>query len=331
MDSLKSALEKIIEKNKLLKSENENLQTNNERLLEELDKTRILESENEQLKEKSKKLQEELEDRDQTVKEAAGIISDLEYEVGQMEVALVETRPTTAQTDSDILPKHRVETQQPPPLLPLNSAPPITPERTPSIPTLRSRRTMTPARSSQNSRTHIRTSPALTRELSRSSAPRQSSPSPKDKGPSNDHEDIWRMSPPKPSPAAKPRRSLQEPAKGMESPSFAGPIFGNNFLPSSGRTPRTARTYAPPPRPRQHSPHPHTADAGGRYKSTATPPVGQTYDGPEDFQGVSTATEPPPRHRRASSIISFGRKVSLRVKGGFGRRASENAPEQGQV
>ena len=97
MGLFKSALEGLVEKNKKLKAANEALKETNEGLLDDLE---TLKNENEDLQERNDDLRKEAEERDETVKEAVGIIADLEHEVGHLEGVLVDTRPSTAPPSS---------------------------------------------------------------------------------------------------------------------------------------------------------------------------------------------------------------------------------------
>ena len=440
MELLKTALENLVEKNKALKSDNDELQDVNERLLGELEKIEALKSKHDELQEKNEQLRSEIEDREQTVKEAAGIIVNLEYEVGQLEIALVDTRPSTAETatetDTNYLNTSAEGTQPPSSPLQIYHLTRSTTDQKSSTPRLRSRRSMTPRRNGTPTITSkpsatlssvsystrdslapndegkddadedmisdtftMRAPPSLS-VLSESSfrsiyaSPRRSNKEASDKGPGenaahnkspeDEHErrtrranaerkarvdqwiqdrhlqpkkhrtshapahtdgqpssmgevsqtptpvaaiandeadmDIWRVSPPK----ARKTRNFPTPApEDLESPSFAGPIFGTNFLPPVEDTRGLAWTYEPPPRPTPPAavPRPHTADAVVRWAPLA-PPQAQADGGAEDTHGTNAAQQAG-HERRGSAILGFGRRVSLKVKKRFGRRGSD--------
>lgn len=446
---LKTALDKLIEKHKALKSENEELQDVNEHLLEELEKTEELKSENDELREKNEQLRSEIEDREQTVKEAAGIIVNLEYEVGQLEIALVDTRPSTAETatetDTNYLNTSAEGTQPPSSPLQIYQLTQSSPDRKSSTPRLRSRRSMTPRRSAtptlkskpsvasssvsystrdsvapggddedddEGARSDVFTMgpPPSLSALSESSfrsiygsprrsinealrkEPRDDAATPKKTesdaeskarlakehrkarvdqwiqdrylqpkktrtphtparldgqhtstaepsqtvppaAPTNDDEDndvnIWRVPPAKATPARKPRKSPQPDPEDLEGPSFAGPIFGTNFLPAVEGTPRLAWTYEPgpppPPPPPADVPRPHTADAVVTWAPLALPhaQMDGTPEGARVAAADATATQQSGHGRRNSAIVGFGRRISLRVKKRFGRRESD--------
>lgn len=444
VELLKTAFEKLKEKNKTLKSENEKLQDVNEHLLEELEKCEALKSMYGELQEKNEQLRNEIEDREQTVKEAAGIIVSLEYEVGQLEIALVDTRPSTAETatetDTNYLNTSAEESQPPWSPLQIYRLAGSTSDQKSSSPRLRSRPSTKPRRSGLPTRESnasatlssvsysmrdsvaaeddgedeeegmisdtftMRGSPSLS-VLSESSFPsiygsprrpdneasrkgRKAEPASKKK-PENDSErktrlanahrkarvdqwiqdrylqpkkrrpaqaparadsqhtsidkvlqptaptaaasdddeedvDIWRVSPTKPAPARKGRKSPTPAPDDLEGPSFAGPIFGTNFLPSVEGSPRLPWTYEAPPLPPPSAAvvtRPHTADAVVRWAPLALP---QTQaDGNAEEANVATATQRPVHGRRGSAIVGFGRRVSLKVKMRFARRGSE--------
>ncbi|KAI9765577.1 MAG: hypothetical protein M1840_007266 [Geoglossum simile] len=73
-------------------------------LEEQLEQSKELETENEELQEVNEQLLLELEKRDKAVEEAVGIICELEEKVEKLEEELMtETRPSTAQPDTDYL------------------------------------------------------------------------------------------------------------------------------------------------------------------------------------------------------------------------------------
>jgi len=137
-----------------------------------------LEAENDELQEINGQLLQELEKRDQAVGEAVGLICELENKVERLEIALVDTRPSTAQPDTDYLSTDAggTESASSPPQT--NQATPRTPDRKPSPPKLQSRPSITPAVSSklmslatlQTSRTPIRTPSFLNDKVSSASA-----------------------------------------------------------------------------------------------------------------------------------------------------------------
>lgn len=444
VELLKTAFEKLNEKYKTLKSENEELQDVNEHLLEELEKCEALKSKNGELQENNEQLRSEIEDREQTVKEAAGIIVSLEYEVGQLEIALVDTRPSTAETatetDTNYLNTSAEETQPPSSPLQIYRLARSTSDQKSSSPRLRSRRSMTPRRSGiqtreSNASATLSSVSYLTRDsvapnddseneegrisdtftmrgppslsvLSESSfpsiygSPRRPENEASSKGrkadtaskkkPENDSErntrlatahrkarvdqwiqdrslqpkkrrpaqaparadsqhtsidmvlqptapvaaasdgheeedvDIWRVSPTKPAPARKAHKSPTPVPDDLEGPSFAGPIFGTNFLPAVEGSPRLPWTYERPQLPPPSAAvvaRPHTADAAVRWAPLALPQA--QADGNVEEADVATATQRPGHGRRGSAIVGFGRRVSLKVKMRFARRGSE--------
>lgn len=441
MELLKTALDKLIEKHKSLKSENEELQDVNDHLFKELEKSDGLKSKNDELQERNERLRSEIEDRELTVKEAAGIIVNLEYEVGQLEIALVDTRPSTAETvtetDTNYLNTSAEGTQPPSSPLQIYRLTRSSPSQKSSTPRLRSRRSMTPRRSATPTMTSkpsatlssgsystrdslapddggenedegkksdafmMRAPPSLS-VLSESSFPsiygypRRSDNEALRKGPrddtatrqspegdadsrtrlakeyrkarvdqwiqdrylqpkktrtphapartdgqqtsfgealppatpaaaTNDDEDdmdIWRVSPAKAAPARKARKSPKPHPEELDGPSFAGPIFGTNFLPPVEGTPGLAWTYEPPPPPPPAAvPRPHTADAVVTWAPLALPHA--QADGTAEDAHAATATQLSGHGRRGSGIVGFGRKVSLKVKKRFGRRESD--------
>lgn len=446
MELLKTALDKLIEKHKSLKSKNEELQDVNEHLLEDLDKSERLKDKNNELQEENEQLRGEIEDREQTVKEAASIIVNLEYEVGQLEIALVDTRPSTAETatetDTNYLNTSAEGTQAPSSPLQTYRLTRSSSDRKSSTPRLRSRRSMIPRRGetstiksrpsftlssvSYSTRRSLATggdgededdglradpftmkAPPSLSVLSESSfrsiygSPRRpnhevlskdsrddtaSKKGPEDEAESNarrakehrkarvdewiqdrymqpkktrtlqapartdgqhdstnealqpttplaapnddeDELDIWRVSPAKATPTRKSHKCPNPTPEDTEGPSFAGPIFGTNFVPPVEGTPRLAWTYEPPPPPPPpqpaHIPRPHTADAVVMWAPLASPHA-QT-DGSAEGALAATATLQPGHGRRGSGIVGFGRRVSLKVKKTFGRRES-NGP-----
>jgi len=436
-EMLKTALDNLIEKHKSLKSENEELQDVNEHLLEELEKTEELKSENDELREKNEQLRSEIEDRERTVKEAAGIIVNLEYEVGQLEIALVDTRPSTAETatetDTNYLNTSAEGTQPPSSPLQIYQLTQSSPDRKSSTPRLRSRRSMTPRRSAtptlkskpsvasssvtystrdsvapggddededEGARSDIFTMepPPSLSVLSESSfrsiygSPRRSNnealrkeprdDTPTQKKPESDAESRARLAkehrkarvdqwiqdrylqpkkartphtptrtdrqhtsttePSQTAPPAvityndeddvdmwgvtsarKPRKSTQPAPEDLEGPSFAGPIFGTNFLPPVEGTPGLAWTYEPPP-PAAAS-RPHTADPVVTWAPLALPyaQADGSAEGARVATADATATQQSGHGRSNSAIVGLGRRISLKVKKRFGRRESD--------
>ena len=85
-----------------------------------LERLQTLESENEDLQCINGELLGELEKRDQAVQEAVGMICDLEAKVERLELALIDTRPSTALPDTEISTSDNepVEPRSSPPTLP---------------------------------------------------------------------------------------------------------------------------------------------------------------------------------------------------------------------
>ncbi|KAI9870246.1 MAG: hypothetical protein M1830_004487, partial [Pleopsidium flavum] len=143
-----------------------------------LDKMQNLESENEELHKINGQLLQELEKRDQAVGEAVGMIVQLENKVERLEIALIDTRPSTAQPDSDYLSTEGegIEPASSPPQI--SQVTPRTPDRKVSPPKLQSRPSLAPGVSSklmtlgisQTSRTPIRTPLCLSNKCSSASA-----------------------------------------------------------------------------------------------------------------------------------------------------------------